>query len=92
MPRGPRNLRVTFGAKTLTHYGGVYLIHRFLTRVGLKHAVAHDIQMVQRNNRYSIGEMMLAVLYPMILGLERIETTHLLGQNGVYQYLTGLQS
>jgi hypothetical protein len=92
MPRGPRNLRVTFGAKTLTHYGGVYLIHRFLTRIGLKHAVAHDIRMVQRNNRYSVGEMLLAVLYPMILGLERIETTHLLSQNGVYQYLTGLQS
>lgn len=92
MPRGPRNLRVTFGAKTLTHYGGVYLIHRFLTRIGLKHAVAHDIRVVQRNNRYSVGEMLLAVLYPMILGLERIETTHLLSQNGVYQYLTGLQS
>jgi hypothetical protein len=83
---------VTFGAKTLTHYGGVYLVHRFLTRIGLKHAVAHDIRVVQRNNRYSVGEMLLAVLYPMILGLERIETTQLLGQNGVYQYLTGLQS
>jgi len=83
---------VTFGAKTLTHYGGVYLVHRFLTRIGLKHAVAHDIRVVQRNNRYSVGEMLLTVLYPMILGLERIETTQLLGQNGVYQYLTGLQS
>jgi hypothetical protein len=83
---------VTFGAKTLTHYGGVYLVHRFLTRIGLKHAVAHDIRVVQRNNRYSVGEMLLAALYPMILGLERIETTQLLGQNGVYQYLTGLQS
>lgn len=36
--------------------------------------------------------MLLAVLYPMILGLERIETTQLLGQNGVCQYLTGLRS
>lgn len=92
MPRGPRKLRVTFGAKTLTPYGGVYLVHRFLTRIGLKHAVAHDIRVVQRNNRYSVGEMLLAVLSPMILGLERIETTQLLGQNGVYPYLTGLQS
>jgi hypothetical protein len=55
-------------------------------------AVAHDIRVVQRNNRYSVGEMLRAVLYPMILGLARIETTHLLSQNGVYQYLTGLQS
>src|SRR3972149_6375204 len=34
--------------------------------------------------------MLLALLYPMFLGLERIETTQLLRQNGVFQYLTGL--
>ena len=54
LPRGPRNLRVTLGAKTLTHYGGVYLIHSFLTRLGLKHATAHDIRVVQLNNLYSV--------------------------------------
>jgi hypothetical protein len=36
--------------------------------------------------------MLLAILYPMILGLERLETTQLLRQNGVFQYLTGLPS
>jgi hypothetical protein len=36
--------------------------------------------------------MLLALLYPMILGLERLETTQLLRQNGVFQYLTGLPS
>src|SRR3972149_3418531 len=36
--------------------------------------------------------MLLALLYPMFLGLERIETTQLLRQNGVFQYLTGLPS
>jgi hypothetical protein len=36
--------------------------------------------------------MLLALLYPMVLGLERIETTQLLPQNGVFQYLTGLLS
>jgi hypothetical protein len=60
--------------------------------VGLKHAIAQDLRVVQRNNRYTVGEMLLAILYPMILGLERIETTQLLQQNGVLQYLTGLRS
>jgi hypothetical protein len=60
--------------------------------VGLKHAIAQDLRVVQRNNRYTVGEMLLAILYPMILGLERIETTQLLQQNGVFQYLTGLRS
>jgi len=92
MPKGPRNLVIAFGAESLTHYGGVYLLHRFLSRIGFKNAVATDIRLVQRNNRYSGGEMLLALLYPMILGLERIETTQLLRQNGVFQYLTGLHA
>ena len=36
--------------------------------------------------------MVRALLYPMILGLERIETTQLLRQTGVFQYLTGRPS
>src|SRR5713101_901683 len=92
MPRGPRTVAVTFGARSLTHYGGVYLLHRFLSRIGFKHAVALQVRVAQRNHRYSIGEMLFALLYPMILGLERIETTQLLRQNGVFQYLTGLPS
>jgi len=92
MPRGPRKLAIEFGATSLTHYGGVYLLHRFLSRIGFKDALARELRLAQRNNRYSVGEMFFALLYPMILGLERIETTQLLRQNGVFQYLTGLPS
>src|SRR5215469_3678811 len=92
MPRGPRKLAIEFGATSLTHYGGVYLLHRFLSRIGFKDALARELRLAQRNNRYSVGEMFFALLYPMILGLERIGTTQLLRQNGVFQYLTGLPS
>ena len=92
MAKGPRRLAISFGASSLTHYGGVYVLHRFLTRIGFKNALASDIRLAQRNNRYSVGEMLLALLYPMLLGLDRIETTQLLRQNGVFQYLTGLPS
>ncbi len=92
MGKGPRSLRVEFGAESLTHYGGVYLLHRFLTRIGLKHAIARTVRLPQRNNRYSVGELCLATLYPMILGLERSESTQLLQTNGVFQYLTGLHT
>ena len=92
MPKGPRKLAITFGAVGLTHFGGVYLLHRFLTRIGFKAAVAKEVAFTQRNNRYSIGELILAILYPMILGLERIETTYLLQPNGVFRYLSGLST
>lgn len=92
MPKGPRRLAISFGARSLTHYGGVYILHRFLTRIGFKNALASDLRLIQRNNRYSVGEMLLALWYPILLGLDRIETTQLLRQNGVFQYLTGLPS
>ncbi len=92
LPEDRAKLRIAFGSTTLTHYEGVYLLHRFLTRIGFKRALGQDMQLAQRNNRYSVGAMLLALLYPMLLGLERIETTQLLRQNGVFQYLTGLPS
>ncbi len=90
MPKGPRKLSITFGNESLTHYGGVYLLHRFLTRIGFKSAVAMDVRLTQRNNRDTVGELLRAILYPMILGLERIETTQLSQPNGVFRYLSGL--
>lgn len=92
MAHGPRKLRITFGSASLTHYGGVYLLHRFFGRLRLRKLLTQEVRVPQRNNRYSVGEMLLALLYPMILGLERIETTQLVRQNGVFQYLTGLRS
>ncbi len=92
MPRGPRKLIVHYASPALTHYGGAYLLHRFFSKIHLKREFAKSIRWTQRNNRYSTGEMLLAVLYPIILGLDRVETTQLLRHNGVFQYLTGLPS
>ena len=92
MPKGPRKLLIAFGSQKLTHYGGIYLLHRFLTQIGFKKAVAREVRLAQRNHRYSVGELLLAILYPIILGLERIETTYLLQANGVFQYLSGLSA
>ena len=36
--------------------------------------------------------MILALVYPIILGLDRVETASFLRFNGTFQYLTGLQS
>src|SRR5574341_706187 len=90
MPRGPRRARIRFDARTLTHYGGVYLLQRFFTRLRLQRSLTKALRFRQRNTRYSIGEMVLALLYPILLGLGRLESTHLLTRNGVFQSLSGL--
>src|SRR3974390_2891465 len=90
MRRGPRNLRISADGIGLTQFGGVALIEHFFQRLGLRGALARHIRFVQRNNRYSISESLEALLYPLILGLGRIETTEPLRHNGVFHYLTGL--
>ena len=44
----------------------------------------------RRNRRYHLSQMVLALMYPIVLGLDRLETAALLQVNGTFQYLTGL--
>jgi len=90
MARGPRNLRVSNDGLGLTQFGGVTLIEQFFQRIGLQGSFSQRIRFAQRNNRYSISESLEALLYPLILGLGRIETTEPLRYNGVFHYLAGL--
>ncbi len=88
--RGLRRIRVAFTGDHLTRFGGVFLLHRFFQRLHLRQHFRQEVRFPQRNNTYTVPEMLLALLYPIILGLERIETTELLQRNGVFQTLTGL--
>ena len=90
MQYGPKNLILKFDGKNLTHFGGVYLLHLFFKRIELRHHLYRNLKFAQRNNRYTVAEEMLSLIYPISLGLGRIETTHLLKHNGAFQYLTGL--
>jgi hypothetical protein len=88
--RGPKRIHVVFTGDHLTRYGGVFLLHRFFQRLHLRRYFHEKLRFAQRNNTYSIPEMVLALLYPMILGLGRLDATELLRRNGVFQALTGL--
>src|SRR5713226_7127172 len=90
MRRGPRNLRVAADGVGLTQFGGVALIEQFFQRIHLPGALWRHVRFAQRNNRYSISESLQALIYPLILGLGRIESTEPLRSNGVFHYLAGL--
>lgn len=90
--RTPRHVIVSFTGETLTHFGGICLLQRFFKQIKLRKQLQRHVSFTQRNNRYSIAEEMLALVYPISLGIGIIEASHLLRQNGVFQYLTGLPS
>src|SRR3990167_11449893 len=90
MRSGARKSRTKFTASGLTHFGGIYLFHKFLQQLKIRSCFFRHLSYSQRNNQYSLSEMILALIYPMILGLEKIEVSSLLKTNGVFHFLTGL--
>ena len=90
MRRSPRNLRIACDHRGLTHFGGVYFFHEFLQLLQLRDFLARHLSYPRRNHRYSLSQMILALLYPLVLGLDRLETASFLRSNGTFQYLTGL--
>ena len=85
MRAGARNIQIEFNAARLTHFGGIYLLHQFLQHIRLRSYLYQHLSYDQRNNRYTLSELLLALIYPMILGLEKIEVSSLLKTNGVFQ-------
>ncbi len=87
---GSRKVKLSFTAGQLTHFGGVYLLHGFLQRLRLRTFLGRTLRINEWNNHFSLTERLLALMYPMVLGLTNsIELSSLLGANGVFQYLTG---
>ena len=90
MRRSPRNLQIACDHRGLTHFGGVYFFHEFLQVLQLRHFLSRNLRYPRRNSRYSLSQMILALVYPLVLGLDRLETASFLRSNGTFQYLTGL--
>src|SRR5450432_198006 len=56
------------------------------------HFLARHLTYHRRNSRYHLSQMILALMYPIVLGLDRLETASFLRSNGTFQFLTGLPS
>src|SRR5437899_12627197 len=92
MRRSPRNLRIACDHRGLTHFGGIYFFHEFLQVLRIRRFLTQNLEYSRRNQRYSLSQMILALVYPIVLGLDRLETASFLRFNGTFQYLTGLPS
>jgi hypothetical protein len=90
--RSPRHLEIACNHDGLTHFGGISFLHEFIRVLQLRDFLARHLTYPRRNSEYSVSQMLLALIYPILLGLDRIETAKLLRSNGIFQYLTGLPS
>ena len=90
MPKGLRNLPIAFEEPHLTHFAGMALIHAFCNRVGLKRLLQQALRPSPRYRDYHPTEMLVALLYAIIAGMERVNETQILQYNGAFQKIVGL--
>jgi hypothetical protein len=92
MRKLPKRVRISFAGESLTHFGGLYLLQAMVRQWGLPKRLYDALRFRRWNTTYTSSEELLAVVYPIMLGLGRVETTRLLQHNGAFQYLTGLRT
>ena len=90
--KSPRNVQIACHHGGLSHFGGTYFFHELVRVLHIRHFLAQQIHYPRHNRDYSVSQMLLALVYPIVLGLDRIETASLLRADGTFQYLTGLPS
>ena len=86
----PRNVRISFSHAGLTHYGGMFFFNEFNRVLQLRRFLTRHLRYPRRTRDYQLSQMILSLVYPVILGLDRLETASLLRSDDTFQYLTGL--
>jgi hypothetical protein len=90
MAKGVRNLPIAFEEPHLTHFAGMALIQAFCHRLGLRRLLQQTLRPAPRYRTYHPAELVLALLYAIIVGLDRINATQILQYNGAFQQIVGL--
>jgi hypothetical protein len=91
MPKGLRNLPITFEEPGLTHFAGMALIHAFCQHLGLRRLLQQALRPAVRARDYQAADLLLALVYAILVGLDRINATQVLQYNGAFQQIVGLR-
>lgn len=70
----------------------MFFFQEFLRVLQFRRCLAKQVADFRLHHDYSLSQMVLAVMYPIILGLDRLENASLLRSDVTFHYLTGLPS
>lgn len=90
MQYSPRNIKISCNNSGLTHYGGIFFFQEFLRVLQFRRLLARHLPDFRSHHDYRLSQMTLALMYPIILGLDRLENASLLRSDTTFHYLTGL--
>lgn len=90
MPKAIRKLAFSFEEPHLTHFAGMFLIQRFCQKLGLRRMLQQHLRPAPRFRDFQPADMVLAILYAIIAGMDRVNETQILQYNGAFQKVVGL--
>jgi hypothetical protein len=67
-----------FTAKNLTGFAGLVAFHEFVQRLGVERLLDERLTLRHIGTRYGNGRLLLAMIYGLVVGLERLQDTALL--------------
>ena len=88
--KGLQTLEFSFETESLTHFGGLFLIQRFCSKLQLRRRLERILQPPPPWSDYHPADMILIFLYVLIAGLSRVNKTDILQYNGLFVSLVGL--
>jgi hypothetical protein len=86
----PRNIKIACNQRGLTHYGGIFYFQEFLRMLQFRRCLGRQMSDFRPHHDYSLSQIILALVYPVILGLDCLESASFLRPDATFQYLTGL--
>lgn len=92
MSKGIIKFHISFVEKAITKFGGLFLIHQFCQKIKLKRLLQKYVTFQQYQQHYHTSDLVVFILYYIIAGILRIETTRSLQFNGVFKKLLGVKT
>jgi len=90
MPYLPRNIKIACNHRGLTPYGGIHFFQEFLRVLRFRHSLARRLGDFRIHHDDTLSQIILALIYPIVLGLDRLESASFLRPDEAFQYLPGL--
>jgi hypothetical protein len=91
MSKGLQTLDFSFGAKSLTHFGGLFLIQRFCHKLCLRRRLERILRGAPNWADFHPADLVVVFLYVLIAGLLRVSKSDVLQYNGLFLSLLGLR-
>ena len=73
-----KDIQVEFTGKNLTKFGGMQLVKKFLRGLRVKEELESAVRIEKRDGKFSVGGMLICLIYALILDMKRQSDTLML--------------